>query len=179
MPDSAPTVTIESLRKLLQGHPELAGEVEDLVAQILAGEANRQNVIEGMKRSVITKMGLRDQPVLDRFQDEIFRLPLNRRVLLLGPPGTGKTTTLIRRLGQKLDAQFLDEDEQRVAEELAQSQHVPHGKSWVMFTPTELLKQYLKEAFAREGIPAPDQNIRTGRSPPRLGTSNLWRFAHG
>lgn len=159
--DSAPTVTIESLRKLLQGHPELAGEVEDLVAQILAGEANRQNVIEGMKRSVITKMGLRDQPVLDRFQDEIFRLPLNRRVLLLGPPGTGKTTTLIRRLGQKLDAQFLDEDEQRVAEELAQSQHVPHGKSWVMFTPTELLKQYLKEAFAREGIPAPDQNIRT------------------
>lgn len=159
--EDAPTVTIESLQKLLQQHPELAAEVEDLVAQILASEETRQNVIEGMKRSVITKMGLRDQPVLDQFQDEIFRLPLNRRVLLLGPPGTGKTTTLIRRLGQKLDAQFLDEDEQRVVEELAQSQQLPHGKNWVMFTPTELLKQYLKEAFAREGIPAPDHNIRT------------------
>jgi hypothetical protein len=159
--EDAPTVTIESLRKLLERHPELLEPVEDLVAQLLASAEASQNVIEGMKRSVITKMGLRDQPVLDQFQDEIFRLPLNRRVLLLGPPGTGKTTTLIRRLGQKLDVQFLDEDEQRVAEELGQSQQVPHGKSWLMFTPTELLKQYLKEAFAREGIPAPDQNIRT------------------
>lgn len=159
--EDAPTVTIESLRKLLERPPELAEPVEDLVAQLLASAEASQNVIEGMKRSVITKMGLRDQPVLDQFQDEIFRLPLNRRVLLLGPPGTGKTTTLIRRLGQKLDAQFLDEDEQRITEELAQSQQVPHGKSWLMFTPTELLKQYLKEAFAREGIPAPDQNIRT------------------
>jgi len=30
-----------------------------------------------------------------------------------------------------------------------------------MFTPTELLKQYLKEAFAREGVPASDLRIRT------------------
>lgn len=159
--EAAPTVTIESLRKLLERHPELAEPVEDLVAQILASAEASQNVIAGMKRSVIRKMGLRDQPVLDQFQDEIFRLPLNRRVLLLGPPGTGKTTTLIRRLGQKLDSQFLDEDEQRVTEELSQSQQTPHSKSWLMFTPTELLKQYLKEAFSREGVPAPDQNIRT------------------
>ena len=52
--EDAPTVTIESLQKLLQQYPELAAEVEDLVAQILASEETRQNVIEGMKRSVIT-----------------------------------------------------------------------------------------------------------------------------
>lgn len=46
-------------------------------------------------------MKLRDQPVLDKFQDEIFRLPLDSRMLLLGPPGTGKTTTLIRRSNKR------------------------------------------------------------------------------
>jgi hypothetical protein len=30
-----------------------------------------------------------------------------------------------------------------------------------MFTPTELLKQYLKEAFAKEGVPASDEKITT------------------
>ena len=30
-----------------------------------------------------------------------------------------------------------------------------------MFTPTDLLKQYVKEAFAKASIPAPEQRIRT------------------
>ena len=30
-----------------------------------------------------------------------------------------------------------------------------------MFTPTRLLTDYLREAFNREGIPAPDNNIST------------------
>src|SRR5690606_19858644 len=102
--------------------------------------------------------GLRDQPVLDQYQDEIFRLPLDKRLLILGPPGTGKTTTLIRRLGQKLDTAFLEEGEQRLVGSL---EGVAHSDSWLMFTPTELLKQYLKEAFAREGVPASDLRIRT------------------
>ena len=153
-------VTIESLRALLT---EVAGEevTEDLLGQLLAEETVKTNIIDGVRRSVITKMGLRDQPVLDQYQDEIFRLPLDKRLLLLGPPGTGKTTTLIRRLGQKLDTAFLEEGEQRLVETVATAQGVSHANSWLMFTPTELLKQYLKEAFAREGVPASDLRIRT------------------
>ncbi|TQK04941.1 ATP-binding domain-containing protein [Herbaspirillum sp. SJZ107] len=153
-------LTIESLRELLTkvAVDELT---EDILGQLLAEETVKSNIIDGVRRSVITKMGLRDQPVLDQYQDEIFRLPLDKRLLILGPPGTGKTTTLIRRLGQKLDSAFLDEDEQRVVEMLGTAQGVTHANSWLMFTPTELLKQYLKEAFAREGVPASDQRIKT------------------
>lgn len=153
------TLTVDSLRAVLgtrAGVPE-----EDLIEQILAAERVEMNLIEGVRRRVITKMALRDQPVLDQFQDEIFRLPLNKRLLILGPPGTGKTTTLIRRLGQKLDQEFLDEDEKELVTTISQSMTTPHSNSWLMFTPTELLKQYLKEAFAKEGIAASDQRIKT------------------
>jgi hypothetical protein len=51
-----------------------------------------------------------------------------------------------------------------------------HADSWLMFTPTELLKQYVKEAFNQEGIAAPDSRIKTwqdysfelGRGPLRI-----------
>lgn len=103
-------LTVESLRVELT---KIFGEgaTEDLLEQLLAEETSRMNIIDGVRRAVITKMGLRDQPILDQYQDEIFRLPLDTRLLILGPPGTGKTTTLIRRLGQKLDLDYLDEDE--------------------------------------------------------------------
>lgn len=158
--ENFPSVTIESLGALLVAVLP-SQSAQDLLDEILARESNDSAVQEGIRRSVISKMGLRDQPILDKFQDEIFRLPLSTQVVLLGPPGTGKTTTLIRRLGQKLDVQFLDEDEQRVVQEVAIAQGLPHERSWLMFTPTELLKQYLKEAFNRELVPASDQNLRT------------------
>ncbi|MBV5327606.1 MAG: ATP-binding domain-containing protein [Chlorobium sp.] len=153
-------ITIESLRTVTRKISE-TGPVVDRVAQLLAEEYMTSNVIEGVRRSVITKMGLRDQPILDRYQDEIFRLPLDMRLLLLGPPGTGKTTTLIRRLGQKLDSVFLNEDERKIVDNVTDSNGTAHTNSWLMFTPTELLKQYLKEAFAREDVPASDLRIRT------------------
>lgn len=158
--EDLPSVTIESLRALLRAE-RTTHSVQDLLDEILAAEAKNTTFEEGIRRSVITRMGLRDQPILDKFQDEIFRLPLSHQVVLLGPPGTGKTTTLIRRLGQKLDIQFLDEDEQRVVQEVAVVQGLSHERSWLMFTPTELLKQYLKEAFNRELVPASEQNLRT------------------
>ncbi|MEG9677325.1 MULTISPECIES: ATP-binding domain-containing protein [Citrobacter] len=165
--------TIESLRALLI---VVAGEevTEDIIGQLLAEELVKANIIDGVRRSVITKMGLRDQPILDQYQDEIFRRPIDNRLLILGPPGTGKTTTLIRRLGQKLDTAYLDEGEQRLVETIASAQGIAHANSWLMFTPTELLKQYLKEAFAREGVPASDLRIRTWQDYRRELARNVF-----
>jgi hypothetical protein len=153
-------ITIESLRALTSESFNQEATV-DLVGQLLAEEAISANIFDGARRSVITKMELRDQPVLDKYQDNIFRLPLDKRLLILGPPGAGKTTTLIRRLGQKLDLAFLEESERRLVVNLGRAQDVQHAESWLMFTPTELLKQYLKEAFAREGVPASDLRLKT------------------
>ena len=153
-------ITVLSMRDALT-LPSAADIGDELLASILAEDEKAANVIDGIRRSVITKMGLRDQPILDRYQDEIFRLPLNSQLLIVGPPGTGKTTTLIRRLGQKLDREYLDDDEKRLAD-AGQFEGAPaHADSWMMFTPTDLLKLYLKEAFAREHIAAPDQKIST------------------
>ena len=153
-------ITVVSMLDALALHVALEDDTT-LLDSILAAEEKAAIVIDGIRRSVITKMGLRDQPILDRYQDQIFRLPLNSQLLIIGPPGTGKTTTLIRRLGQKLDREFLDDDERRLVDNSRVEYSPEHADSWLMFTPTDLLKQYLKEAFARENIAAPDQKIAT------------------
>ncbi|WP_411360129.1 ATP-binding domain-containing protein [Pseudidiomarina sp. YC-516-91] len=149
--DNDDVYTIESLRALLPSDSSLD-------AWLSASDSDNV-VIKGVKHQVLTSMELRDKPLLDRFQDEIHRLPLNNQLILLGPPGTGKTTTLIKRLSQKLNPDALTPQE----ESLVQRSHgeVAHEQSWIMFTPSDLLKHYLKEAFSREGVPASDDKVRT------------------
>ena len=72
---------------------------------------------------------------------------------------TGKTTTLIRRLGQKLNSEFLSEEERVLVQSLSPTGQ--HADSWLMFTPTTLLRQYVRESFSREGVPASDRHVRT------------------
>jgi len=153
-------LTVDSLRRLI-GLTDEAAVVENLLDSILAQEEPATNIHEGLRRTVISRMDLRDQPILDQYQDEIFRLPLDSRLLILGAPGTGKTTTLVRRLGQKLDMSFLEDTERQAIERSPYQLEPDHARSWIMFTPTELLKLYVKEAFNREGIPAPDERIST------------------
>ena len=165
---SVDTVTVDSLRALLVEAPTV-----DILDRVLATERAKAGIVAGIRRRVIDQMTLRDQPVLDQYQDSIFRLPLDQRLLILGPAGTGKTTTLIRRLGQKLDIDALEEGELRLVGQI-DTDAPDHKTSWIMFTPTELLQDYVKEAFAREGVPASDQNIRTWKNYRRyLGREEL------
>lgn len=154
--------TVPSLRAILTSQIT-APEADPFTA--LDDGMREELVAIGIRRAVLSHIALRDRPILDQHQDEIFRLPINVRCFLSGPPGTGKTTTLIRRLGQKTavdDPDALDAREQaliRQAEE--EAGRASHRTSWIMFSPTELLRQYVKEAFAREGFPATDHHTRT------------------
>ena len=162
-------ITIKSLRSVLEQFTDAVeleeGEQTDFLGEILNNEAQQTNTIDGVQRQILQEIGIREQAILDKYQDEIFRLPIDSKLLVLGAPGTGKTTTLIRRLGQKTNAEFIrdysSEDERELIQSIAQTSRIAHADNWLMFSPTELLRLYLKEAFNRESVPASDDKIQT------------------
>lgn len=153
--------SFRSLRALLR-ESGIADEQADILAQWLADEHEQDgnNEVEGLIHDALTAMGLRVQALLNAFQDEILRLPLDSRIAVLGPPGTGKTTTLIKRQRRTVDFQLLQPEEQELVEE-PDGGGLDHPNSWIMFTPTELLRQYVKEAFGKQGVPVHDQRLWT------------------
>lgn len=150
--------TIRSLRELFRrvGIDDDAFDLEEWVS----ADEDEQNIKDGIRRETLISMELRLNPYLDLVQEKIFRLPLDSRIAVFGPPGTGKTTTLVRRLRQKIDFAALDPEE---AELIARPDAAgrSHPESWLMFTPTELLRQYVIGALNREGVPAPDDRLKT------------------
>lgn len=151
-----------SLRRLLHRAHSAAVPVADILGALFADEQEKADELARTKRHVLARAELRDQRTLDRHQGEVFRLELDRQVLLLGPAGSGKTTTLIRRLAQKRNLQHVDEEEKDRLERLSLSGLKDWPNSWIMFSPTELLQAYLGTTFNRELVPAqPDRNLRT------------------
>jgi len=146
--------TIKSLRDLL------ASLDTDALEQWLADDTTSPNVVDGIIREALVAMEMRVAALLDKVQDEILRLPLGSRIAVLGPPGTGKTTTLIKRLRRTVDLAHLEPDEQLKVGQPDEA-GLDHPDSWIMFTPTELLRQYVKEAFGKQGVPVHDQRLKT------------------
>lgn len=102
------------------------------------------------------RVQLPDVAILDSAQDDLFRLPYNERLRISGAPGTGKTTVLLKRLSQKTKYEFLTEAEKQIAP----AENWQDGQNWMLFTPSDLLKSYLKEALAKEWLPAGEEHVK-------------------
>ena len=160
-------ISTESLRQLIELiTPSEKEELDEEEARKASEEATaleehlkRDRVRQQSRRRAIRqKLELIDRPILDQHQDEIFRLPLGSQIILTGAPGTGKTTTLVKRISQKSREEFLSDEEKFLKQEKI-NQLFDQNKQWVMFTPSDLLKGYLKEAMNKEGIA--EANIAT------------------
>lgn len=162
------TYSIESLRQFIDDYLNIESRnrdrtatlsIEEIEASLRKALEQELTVKEGLAREIRSKIALRDQPTLDTVQGSIFRLPVSIQLIITGAPGTGKTTTLIKRIAQKSNPSLMTPSEIEGFSEDEVEEFFSDDR-WVMYTPTELLKIYLKEAFAIEGIPASDKRIR-------------------
>lgn len=121
---------------------ELAFPDETLYLEALRPWINRtqeeivRETSKPRRRRMAERLELADIPVVDSRQGEVWRTDIRRFIVITGAPGTGKTTTAIKRLAQKTDASALggevDVPEERLREWLG------GPRSWALFTPSEL-----------------------------------------
>lgn len=141
--------TVPSLRAYLKPKPaaESFGWLDDDEDR---AEAEEGKVIEGFVRKERIAFGLQ-RIIVSREQDEIYSRPIDSRIILLGAAGTGKTTTMAQRLRSKMYEEGRTEEEQELVAS-AREAGLGFEENWIIFTPSELLKQYVRNALDNEGL---------------------------
>lgn len=104
------------------------------------------------------QLSLRNQYILDPQQEEIKRSNIFEGILVIdGGPGTGKTTALIQRI-MFLKASSIKEYKPKLSNE--QIEILTGNDSWIFFSPSELLRLYLKNNMTDEGLNASDDKVK-------------------
>lgn len=184
--------SIPSLRKLVSAEGDLTGVVKataehealeaELVKAVEMSAAERESfnqqiaLVERQNRDLVTAMELRDQAILDEAQDQLFRIPISSRLVLTGAPGTGKTTVLIKRVAQKTRLENLLPEERGLLTYEEERSLFSSARSWVLFTPNDLLRGYLKEALAKELLPASESTVRTWNDQRNRLARDVFQF---
>jgi len=110
-----------------------------------------------------TSTSIRQKFFLDPEQNVAKRSKLlNGPLIINGGPGTGKTTLLIHRIQYMLDAEIENDELLTITlnnDDKAFLRNQDTG--WIFYSPTELLKKYLQNAMAAEGLKAHDGTVKT------------------
>lgn len=141
-----------------EGKKENDEEILALVARIDQITIESKQLIQKAKKFIRQNAELRSQPILDPWQDEIKRSNLyDKTIAINGGPGTGKTTSLVQRIKFLTDKIALEEYRPDLNEE--EISLVTNNASWIFFSPSELLKLFLKNNMISEGLLANDSNV--------------------
>lgn len=117
-------------------------------------ESRQKNV----QMVVRERMQLRNNPILDMHQEEILLSHVfdGTAMVIDGGPGTGKTTTLIQRLKFLISPRLINERRQELGERLLNKRQIElledDDKNWIFFSPTNLLRNYLRSNMEYEGL---------------------------
>jgi len=139
----------EGFEAMLDQIDEKRAKQEELRKRIVDIKARRQQFIR-------TQQDLRTQHILDPIQERIKRDHFfdDTYVVIEGGPGTGKTTTLIQRIKFLTSRSILEYFEDSGRSLTEEQEHVLFGdrNSWIFISPSQLLKDYLKNAMSDEGL---------------------------
>lgn len=113
---------------------------------------------EKVKKFHVRSNQLRGQAILDPEQEEIKRSKIFEGGLIIdGGPGTGKTTALIQRITFLTSPTILE-----YKPDLSESDQkflFDERTGWIFFSPSELLREYLRNAMDQEGLSADKSKV--------------------
>jgi UvrD-like helicase C-terminal domain len=153
------SVTKERLEAEIEQQKEFSDKVAQLKEELSATEAAILEKQMALKRHMSYEIQLRERGILDKYQEAIKRSKvLNGTLIINGGPGTGKTTMLIQRITYlttpTIEEVFeLNEEDKNLL--------FNKGKSWIFFSPSELLRTYLDYAMRKEGLNSDKDNVTT------------------
>lgn len=108
-----------------------------------------------------TAFALPDIAILDDIQDEFFRMPLDTRLAITGAPGTGKTTTLIKRISQKTKLVRLGLADAEELDRAVRSLLDDPERAWLMVIPAREMASFLRTALAAEHLIGTNRTLQT------------------
>jgi hypothetical protein len=131
------------------------------------------------RRRMADRLQLPDTAIVDTHQGDVWRTNIRRFIVITGAPGTGKTTTAIKRIAQKTDSSSLEGEVGDIPEEKLR-RWLTGRQAWVLFTPSELLRNYLHQALGEERLPSTEANVPMWQDTrKRIGRDVLRLFGQG
>jgi hypothetical protein len=127
----------------------LRERIQRLEDEIASEEALQQRYIRESTE-------LRMQPILDSEQETVKRSKiLDGHLIIDGGPGTGKTTTLIQRINFLTASTIAEYRSDIFGNELTELEG-----NWRFFSPSRLLRAFLRNSMAEEGLTSSDTNTK-------------------